>query len=108
MRCLLGVVLANHFYFVARRSIADMTLIVLGGGALSERRSRAGLNSINHIAVDEAYGEFTNAKETIIKIIRRNKMSKRAKMASIALATLLVISGCTSMARQTTGQYIDD
>ena len=35
-------------------------------------------------------------------------MSKRAKMASIALAALLVISGCTSMAGQTTGQYIDD
>ena len=35
-------------------------------------------------------------------------MSKRAKMASLALATLLVISGCTSMAGQTTGQYIDD
>jgi len=56
-------VLANHFYFVARRSIADMALIVLGGGSISERRSRAGSNSINHIAVDEAYGEFTNAKE---------------------------------------------
>ena len=35
-------------------------------------------------------------------------MSKRAKMASIALAALLVISGCTSMSGQTTGQYIDD
>lgn len=35
-------------------------------------------------------------------------MSKRAKMASIALAALLVISGCTSIAGQTTGQYIDD
>src|SRR5262245_8184062 len=47
-------------------------------------------------------------RKQIFKIIRRNKMSKRAKMASIALATLLVISGCTSMAGQTTGQYIDD
>ena len=35
-------------------------------------------------------------------------MSKRAKMASIALAVLLVISGCTSMSGQTTGQYVDD
>jgi osmotically-inducible protein OsmY len=35
-------------------------------------------------------------------------MSKRAKMASIALAVLLVISGCTSMSGQTTGQSIDD
>ena len=35
-------------------------------------------------------------------------MNTRLKISSIVLATLLVVSGCTSMTGQTAGQYVDD
>jgi hyperosmotically inducible protein len=35
-------------------------------------------------------------------------MNTRLTASSILLATLLVVSGCTSMTGQTAGQYIDD
>jgi hyperosmotically inducible periplasmic protein len=35
-------------------------------------------------------------------------MNTRLTLSSIVLATLLVVSGCTSMTGQTAGQYMDD
>ena len=35
-------------------------------------------------------------------------MKMRVLISSILLATLLVVSGCTSMTGQTAGQYVDD
>jgi hyperosmotically inducible protein len=35
-------------------------------------------------------------------------MNTRLKLSSIVLATLLVLSGCTSMTGQTAGHYVDD
>ena len=35
-------------------------------------------------------------------------MNTRLRISSIVLATLLVVSGCTSMTGQTAGQYVDD
>jgi hyperosmotically inducible periplasmic protein len=35
-------------------------------------------------------------------------MITRVSISSIALAALLVVSGCTSMTGQTAGQYVDD